>query len=91
MNNVVKLAQKPTVSQEVKDGIIEIIKAYLKKAEQGEVSSLIIIAGFLDGTWGDDMSSTLDFPTAVGQLEICKQEWIEQELSKAEDKNDRTS
>jgi hypothetical protein len=85
VTKVVSLTTKPPVAQEIKDNIIEILKQYLEKAEKGEISCVIVIAGFPGGIWSNDMSSTLDFPTAIGKLEIAKQEWIGQELSQAQE------
>ncbi len=83
--NLVVFTPKQTVENEVQESVVGVLKEYLAKAEAGQLNCVIVIAGFLDGMWTDDMSSTLDFPTAIGRLEIAKQEWIAQELNSKED------
>ena len=76
---LVTLTPKPTAAKEVQDNVVDILKTYLEKANKGEVNYVIVIAGFTDNTWTHDMSSTLDFPRAIGVVEIAKQEWIEEQ------------
>ena len=79
MTTLVTLTPKPTIAKEIQDNVIDILKTYLGKAERGEINCVIVMAGFTDGTWTHDLSSTLAFPTAIGMVEIAKQEWIDEE------------
>ena len=79
---IIKLAPKPPASKEIRDNILDILKEYQKHAEEGKLECLVIIGGFVDNSWTNHMSGTLDFPQAIGKLQIAMQEWIAEELTK---------
>lgn len=74
--SVVELARKPTASEEAKADCINILRKALALAESGDMTTLIIIAQRPDNSWSDERSTAVNFPDAIGRLEIVKQSWI---------------
>lgn len=76
MSEVIKLAPKTTIDDEIKQAAIDMLRKALAEAESGNVSMCIVILRHPDGTWSDERSGSTNFPDAVGRLEIVKQAWI---------------
>jgi hypothetical protein len=73
---VVTLVSKPKASDEVRESVVRLLRESLEQAERGEVDTVIIILSHPDGEWSDRCSNTDKLSTAIGRLEITKQEWI---------------
>jgi len=76
MTTPVSLVTKPTVADNIKNDIVEILRESLARAEAGEVDALLLIEKRPDGHWRDERSGCTNFPDAIGRLEIVKQAWI---------------
>jgi hypothetical protein len=74
-------AAKPTVAEDIKQQCIDLLRKALQEAEAGEVVSAFVILKRPDHTWSDERSGTMDFPDAIGRLEIVKQSWIRHYLA----------
>lgn len=74
---VAALVTKPTISAEIKAGILELLRVATADAEAGNVSTMLVIAVRPDGTWSREWSGTEEMAAMIGRLEITKQEWIE--------------
>lgn len=77
------LVTKPSVADEVKENVCQILREVLVRAERGEINTLVLIGRCSDGTWFDRTSATNHYSEAIGQLEITKQDWIRQYLDKS--------
>lgn len=73
---IVELVQKPTTSEEIKAGIVQLLEVVLAEAEAGHISTMLIIAVHPDSTWSRECSGTVEMAAMIGRLEITKQEWI---------------
>lgn len=76
MNVPLSIVAAPTVQDEIKGNIIDDLREMLVKAEAGEIEGLILVAKYPSGKWSDRRSGCIDFPGAIGYLEIVKQAWI---------------
>lgn len=73
---IVKLAPKPTLDDEIKEGAAKLARDVLADVEAGNVTTLLVIAVRPDGTWSREWSGTAEMAAMIGRLEITKQEWI---------------
>ena len=76
MTEIVSLVQKPTVTEEIRSNVVNILRETLEQAERGEIDTVIMILHHPDGDWTDRASSTEIFSDSIGRLEILKQKWI---------------
>lgn len=81
MSNPVVLVPKPKASDEVRDNVIHLLRKTLAEAENGEITSAIMIFKNAAGEWINRCSETEQFSESIGRLEITKQEWIAKYLS----------
>lgn len=79
--SVVSLAPKPTVDDQIKRGVVELLRELLADAEAGKIESLLVIGNCVGSGWFDRRSGTLAFAETVGQLEVVKQTWISSYLA----------
>lgn len=79
---MLKLAPKPTVDEEVKANVVKVLRECLDMAERGEIDTVVVIMGLVNGEWVNRMSETLKYSEAIGRLEITKQEWVNKYLEK---------
>lgn len=80
MSAPIALVAKPTVAEEVRESVVRLLRGTLAEAEAGEVSTVVILVGHINGDWFSRCSDTEHFSEAVGRVEIIKQEWIAQYL-----------
>jgi hypothetical protein len=76
LSEIVQLAPKPTVHDELRQDVVEILRKCLAEAERGEVMSVLVIMKRQDKIWCDERSGVWEFSDAIGKLEIVKQNWI---------------
>ena len=76
MTDPIALAPKPTVAETIKADCARILREALALAESGEVEAVLLVLKRTNGRWYDERSGVMDFPEAVGRLEIVKQSWI---------------
>jgi hypothetical protein len=77
MADTLSIAPKPTVLDKIKQDIVETLREALAEAEKGEICSMLLIMKHNDNSWSDERSGSMDFPDAIGRLEIVKQNWIQ--------------
>jgi hypothetical protein len=70
---IVRLAPRPSISDEAKATVIEHAKKILELAEKGEIATLFATYKLADGCWDWDHSATDNFPEMIGRIEIAKQ------------------
>lgn len=75
---VATLVTKPTLADEIKEGVVKLARTVLEDAEAGNASTLLVICVRPDGTWSREWSGTQEMAAMIGRLEITKQEWIAQ-------------
>jgi hypothetical protein len=75
MTEPLRIVQPPTVPEEIRQGVVGLLKDALAQAEAGELDAVIVILKRPTG-WSDMRSGVMDFPDAIGRLEIVKQSWI---------------
>jgi hypothetical protein len=75
-DNTIALAVKPKVEDEIRAETVRILRDALAQAESGEVVAALVVLKYQGGTWTDERSGVMDFPDAVGRIEIIKQSWI---------------
>lgn len=80
MSTIVTLAPKPTVEDEVRASVVELLSVRLAEAKAGDISTVVIITRSASGEWDDCASNTEHFSESVGRLEIIKHRWIEKYL-----------
>ena len=76
MTGPIALAPKPTVAEAIKTDCVRLLRDALARAEAGEIEAVAVILKLTNGRWYDERSGVMDFPEAVGRLEIVKQSWI---------------
>jgi hypothetical protein len=79
--NVIALAPKLTADEEVKASVVNILKKALEEAESGQIISVVVLLGCVNGDWCNRASETINFSSCIGQLEITKHELIKQFLT----------
>ena len=68
---VIQLAPKPTVVEENKRQVLEILRDLIKEAEAGEIGELFIIARRPGGFWRTDTGVTA-LTSLLGQIELAR-------------------
>ena len=81
MTEVVSLVSKPTVEQEIKNDLVEMLRRTLAEAESGEISGVFMIVTRLDGDWSDRWTGITKMSDTIGRVEIIKQQLIHKYLS----------
>ena len=81
MSGPFRLIAKPTVADEVRKSAVDILNKMLAEAESGQITTLVVIVGRPDGTWGDYFSGSENCSTLIGRLEIMKHELIAKYLA----------
>ena len=79
--NVITLAPKLTADEEVKASVVKILKTALEEAESGQIISVVMLLGCVNGDWCNRASESIHFSSCIGQLEITKHELIKQFLT----------
>lgn len=80
MVDPIKLVVKPTTLDEVKESVVKLLEQTLKEANEGSITTIVMLIEYIDEDWADRISSTVNFSKAIGRLEITKQEWIDKYL-----------
>lgn len=75
---MIKLVTPPTISDEIKEGVVKLARKVLEDAEAGNCLALLVIAERPDGTWSREWSGTENFSISIGRLMISIHEWIAQ-------------
>ena len=75
-SSVLSVVGKPSVSDEIKSECANILRRALALAEAGDLTAVLVIVKHAGDTWSDERSGAMNFPDAVGRLEIVKQAWI---------------
>lgn len=81
---MLKIVPKTTVSDEIKNDIINILEKALEQAKQGDVECVLVILKQIDGHWSDERSGVVNFSDSIGKLEIIKQSWITEYLKQSD-------
>ena len=63
-------------AQEIEEGVVECLREFLARAEDGEFNGLMIVAFRPDGTYRFEISRQLDQLHRIGALEMLKWEVI---------------
>ena len=79
--NVIALAPKLTADEEVKASVVKLLQTALAEAESGQIISVVILLGCVNGDWCNRTSESVNFSSCIGQLEITKHELIKQFLT----------
>lgn len=74
------LVPKPTLLEQARTDVIDILEKALDRAKSGEIETILVIMKHLDGCWSDERSIAIDFPEAIGRLEIVQHAWMNQYL-----------
>ena len=77
MGDVIKLTPVGS-TQQVQQSVIDALMDALEQAKAGTIAEVILLITRPDGDVSDMASATMDFPRAIGQLELTKQDWISQ-------------
>ena len=75
------IVPKLTLPEQSRADVVDILRRALNKAEAGEVETVLVIMKHPDQTWSDERSIAMDFPEAIGRLEIVQHAWMTQYLS----------
>lgn len=70
--NIVK---RPTVSEEARREVVEILSELLDKAKAGEISEIAVITANGD-LWEERTSPTISVTTWLGRLAILQADWV---------------
>lgn len=81
----VTLVTRPKVSDNIRADVVALLKDALDKAETGEIESVVILMTRPGGGWQERRSGTISMTATIGQLEIIKQGWINEYLSKEDE------
>ena len=80
--NVIQLVPPPTVEADAQAGVVEVLQQALAEALEGRYESVVLILGRSDDYWLYRMSDPfVQFTPVIGQLEMVKQELIQQFLT----------
>lgn len=72
---VLTAVPKPTVAEEARRDCIEILEKSLERAKNGDVETCLVIMKHPDNSWSDERSLCMNFPEAIGRLEITLHAW----------------
>lgn len=75
---IVKLVTSPSGQEVINSQMVEYLEECLRKAKEGLLIDIIIIAGRSDGNWMDRCSGTTHLAQQIGRLEIVKDALITQ-------------
>lgn len=81
MPKVIELVTKPTVADEIKDGIVRALEKALEEAKAGQMDHLVMVMSYAGGEWKDYVSGTEECSRMIGRLEIVKYSWMRQYLN----------
>jgi 1,4-dihydroxy-2-naphthoyl-CoA synthase len=76
MTEPVRLVPKPTIDEEIRAGVIDLLRDALADAEAGNVTGVIILTSETDGMWGHRSSASLSIREEIGALEFYKHDRI---------------
>lgn len=76
---------KPSLSEEQKQKSLELLERVRADIESGAAASVVILVCCADGHWLPLFTGSRDFSRDIGQLEIIKQEWIQEYLAEDND------
>lgn len=77
---VLALAPAPTVAEEIRAHVVEVLERALAEAKDGQITSVVVIARHPDGEFSDWHSSTAEAHAVIGSLEVAKALRIKQLL-----------
>lgn len=71
----VRFEPPPKPAAEVQNRIVALLEDTLFEAKRGEISSLLMVVGFADGTWQERISATLSKSRMIGQCFVAMTNW----------------
>ena len=72
MTDVVRLAPKPTASEQNKEDAVTILREELRRAEAGEVLGVFVITKDSDGMWTHHTTGAISVREEIGAIESLK-------------------